>query len=219
MAKSELATRFRGFLPIVIDVETTGVDPHQNGLLELAAISIQMDEAGFIHPDKTYHFHIQAFEGAQLDPTSMAFNKIDPTHPFRFAITEKEALKSLFAAIRKESQEKGCQRAVIVGHNAWFDQQFINAAIQRTELKHNPFHHFTSLDTATLSALMFGQTVLPKALAMANIPYKTEDAHSALYDAQCTVELFCLIVNKWKEMGGWPSPGATRHPSPDCGRG
>ncbi|MFI4938477.1 MAG: ribonuclease T [Candidatus Berkiellales bacterium] len=198
-----LASRFRGFLPVVIDIESGGVDVHQDALLELAAITIKMDEEGFIHPDQTYHYHVLPFHGANLDPEALQFNKIDPYHPFRFAITEGEALKDLFAKIRKECKQKGCSRAVIVAHNAWFDQHFINAAVKREKITQSPFHRFTSLDTATLSALAYGQTVLSKALKAANLPFDTEEAHSALYDAECTAKLFCIIVNRWKNLGGW----------------
>ncbi|MBS0288566.1 MAG: ribonuclease T [Proteobacteria bacterium] len=201
---NNLADRFRGFLPVVIDVETGGVNPQQDALLELAAISIKMDETGLIFPDQTYHFHILPFDGAHLDPEALAFNKIDPFHPFRFAVSEEAALKVFFKAIKKECEQKKCQRAVVVGHNAWFDQQFLNFAASRAKLKSNPFHRFTSLDTATLSALVYGQTVLAKALNLAKIAFKTEEAHSALYDAQCTADLFCTIVNHYQALNGWP---------------
>lgn len=202
--KNELSQRFRGFLPIVIDVETGGVNPAKDALLEIAAISITMDDQGLIHPDQAYHYHVLPFEGANLDPGALAFNKIDPYHPFRFAIPEAQALRELFSATSKECKQKSCSRAVLVGHNAWFDQQFINAAVERCQLGYNPYHRFTSFDTATLSALVYGQTVLSRALELAKIPFNTDEAHSALYDAKHTAELFCVIVNHWKELGGWP---------------
>lgn len=200
----ELCSRFRGFLPVVIDVETGGTHPVQDALLELAAITIKMDEKGLLHPDQTFHYHVVPFKGARLDPASLAFNKIDPYHPFRFALEEKEVLTPFFNAIQKECKEKKCTRAIIVGHNAWFDLHFINAAITRTHLtKKNPFHRFSSLDTATLSALSYGQTVLARALKAAQLPFESEKAHSALYDAQSTASLFCTIINNFQKLGGW----------------
>lgn len=184
-------------MPVVLDVESGGVHPTTDALLELAAITLKMDDTGQLVPDKTYHYHILPFEQARLDPAALAFNKIDPLYPLRFAIEEKEALSDLFTHIRRECNEKKCTRAVVVGHNAWFDLHFLNAAIDRVKIKNSPFHRFTSFDTATLAALVYGQTVLSKALAAAQIEFKSTEAHSALYDAQATALLFCKIVERW----------------------
>lgn len=192
----KLNDRFRKFMPVIVDVECGGLNPEKDALLELAAITIKMDENGLLHPDQIYHYHLEPFEGANLDPESLAFNKIDPSHPLRFAVTEHEALNDLFTHLYKECEQKECSRAVLVGHNSWFDLHFLNAAIARCGIKKNPFHRFTSFDTATLSALAFGQTVLSKALEAAHIEFKSDEAHSALYDAKCTAELFCYIVNR-----------------------
>ena len=200
--KTPLGSRFRGFLPVIIDVECGGIDPLHDALLEVGAVSIRMDDNGLIHPDREYHYHIEPFEGARLNPESLAFNKIDPYHPFRFAVPEKQAFEEFFKAIKKESKEKGCSRAVIVGHNAWFDQHFVNAVINRNPSLKNPFHRFTSFDTATMGALAYGQSVLSKALQAAGIPFDAQEAHSAVYDARATALLFCKIVNRWKELGG-----------------
>jgi ribonuclease T len=193
-----LASRFRGFLPVVIDVESGGINPATDALLELAAITLKMEEDGRIVPDQTYHYHVLPFENANLDPEALAFNKILPYHPLRFAIDEKEMLTDLFSHIKEECKLKKCQRAVVVGHNAWFDLHFLNAAIVRNKFTNSPFHRFTSFDTATLSGLVYGQTVLAKALEAAKIEFKNEEAHSALYDAQATAELFCKIVETWR---------------------
>lgn len=196
---SDLASRFRGFLPVVIDVESGGINPQTDALLELAAITLKMEDNGKLVPDQTYHYHILPFENANLDPEALAFNKIDPLHPLRFAIEEKEAITDLFTHIQQECKEKKCTRAVVVGHNAWFDLHFLNAATQRAQCKSSPFHRFTSFDTATLAALVYKQTVLSKALEAAHIEFKSHEAHSALYDAQATATLFCKIVDMWKK--------------------
>lgn len=190
----QIRDRFRGFLPIVVDVETGGIECKTDALLEVAMVSLKMDEAGYFSTDLMLHEHIEPHEKLRLDPKSLAFNKIDPFHPFRFAKPEKEALESLFKEIKNLKKHYQCSHAVLVGHNAWFDLGFINEAAERNKLK-SPFHAFTSFDTATLSALVYGQTVLPKALQAAGLPYNAEEAHSAIYDAMRTAELFCKIVN------------------------
>lgn len=195
-----MALRFRGFLPVVVDVETAGFDQKKDALLEVAAQVIDLDEWGTFSPGETISEHILPFKNANLDPKSLAFNKIDPYHPFRFAVEESESLKNIFQFVKSHVKRYGCQRAVLVGHNAWFDLGFLKAASERTKLT-LPFHQFTSLDTASLSALVYGQTVLSKALEAANIPYDNNEAHSALYDTECTAKLFCAIVNKWEKRG------------------
>ncbi|QMT58687.1 MULTISPECIES: ribonuclease T [unclassified Legionella] len=189
--------RFRGFLPIVVDVETAGVDPCKNALLEMCIVLVSMDEHGNFHRGASHFEHILPFPGAELDQKSLEFNQIDPYQPLRFALDEKTALENLFKPIFAALKKTQCQRAVLVGHNAWFDLLFIKEAIKRTGVK-SPFHAFTCFDTATLGGFMYGQTVLAKAAQAAGIPFDAQEAHSAIYDAEKTADLFCRMVNIWK---------------------
>lgn len=198
------ARRFRGYYPVVIDVETAGFNPKTDALLEIAVNLLQMDENGHLSPGETLHFHVDPFEGANLDASSLAFNGIDPFNPLRGAVTEREAISEICKAVRKAQKAAGCQRSVIVAHNAAFDQGFLNAVINRLSYKRSPFHAFVSFDTTTLSALALGQTVLAKACMQAGIAFDSKEAHSALYDTERTAELFCYIVNRWQQLGGWP---------------
>lgn len=199
-----LKHRFRGYLPVVIDVETAGLNAQTDALLELAAITLKMDEQGYLVPDQQCHFHITPFEGANINPESLKFNGIDIDNPLRGAVAENIAIPEMFKMVRKAMKEQGCQRAVIVAHNAAFDQSFLQAAIKRINAKRDPFHPFAMFDTATLAGFMYGQTVLVKACQMAKIPFDGKQAHSALYDTERTAELFCVMVNKLKELGGFP---------------
>lgn len=198
-----IARRFRGFLPVIVDVETGGLNAATDALLEIAAVTVRMDWQGYLRPADTLAHHVQPFPGARLDPASMAVNGIDPDHPFRFAVSENEALTAIFHEIRREVRETGCNRAILVGHNAFFDLAFVNAASARARIKRNPFHPFSSFDTVSLAGLAYGQTVLAKAMQAANLPWNEREAHSAIYDAERTAELFCQIVNRWKDFGGW----------------
>lgn len=193
----QLNKRFRGYLPVVIDVETAGFNAQTDALLELAAISVHYNDEGLLAPHEQWHYHIKPFEGANLDPKALEFNGIMPDHPFRLALPEAEALQDLFHKINDALDEAKCQRAILVGHNAAFDLSFLQAAVARTGIKKSPFHAFSCLDTASLSAVAFGQTVLAKSLKAANIPFDLSLAHSALYDADRTTLLFCDIVNRW----------------------
>lgn len=199
-----LSERFRGYFPVVIDVETAGFNAKTDALLEIAASTVKMDEQGFIHADQTIHFHVEPFEGANLEPSALEFNGIDPYHPFRQAVNEKEAMSELCKFVRKAQKAAGCQRSVIVAHNAAFDMGFVSAAIERSSIKRSPFHPFVTFDTTSMAGLCLGQTVLVKACEAAEIEFDNKQAHSALYDTQKTTELFCYMVNKWKSLGGWP---------------
>lgn len=196
--------RFRGFFPVIVDVETAGFNATTDALLEIAAVTLRFDDLGVLQIDKEFQHNILPFEGANLEQSALDFTGIDPTHPLRHAQSEESALKELFTSIRSLQKEVDCQRSVLVGHNAGFDMAFLFAASERINAKRNPFHPFTSFDTATLSGLALGHTVLARSCELAGIDFNGDEAHSALYDAKKTAELFCFIVNRWKKLGGWP---------------
>jgi len=193
-----ISTRFRGFLPVVIDVETGGFNPATDALLEVAAVFVVLTDSGTLEPGEKHRFMVKPFEGANLEPASLQVTGIDPFNPLRPAIEEGDALRRLFSEIRREVKVQECKRAVLVGHNAFFDLQFINAAVERCSIKRNPFHPFSSFDTATLAGVAFGQTVLSRAVEAAGSSWEDERAHSALYDAEQTAFVFCEIVNRFR---------------------
>ncbi len=185
---------------MVVDVETGGFNHQTDALLEIAAVLIEMTPMGELRPGATHAFHVQPFHGSRIDPASLAVNGIDPYHPLRPAMPEKEALTQLFREVRKEVRERDCTRAVLVGHNASFDLDFLNAAVARTDIKRNPFHPFSSFDTATLGGVAFGQTVLSRAIAAAGLEWDPNAAHSAIYDAERTAALFCVVCNQFRSL-------------------
>ncbi|HEY7673486.1 MAG TPA: ribonuclease T [Gammaproteobacteria bacterium] len=197
---STLSQRFRGFLPVVIDVETGGFNPVTDALLEIAAIFVRQNDAGDIELGEQHRYLVKPFAGSKLEPASLQITGIDPFHPLRPALDEDEALQRLFKEIRAEIKKHDCTRAVLVGHNSFFDLQFLNAAVERTKIKRNPFHPFSSFDTATLAGVAYGQTVLGRAAIAAGLAWNEERAHSALYDAEITAQLFCKIVNRFRAV-------------------
>ncbi len=202
--KTLMQQRFRGFLPVVVDVETGGFNAETDALLEVAAVLLEMDEEGWIHPAETVQYNVAPYEGANLERSALEFTGIDPWNPLRNALPEREALTELFRPIRQAVKRNQCKRAVLVGHNATFDHGFIKKAAERNDIKRNPFHPFSTFDTAALSGLALGHTVLAEACKLAEIEFSNKEAHSAAYDAEKTAELFCHIVNRWKALGGWP---------------
>jgi ribonuclease T len=189
--------RFRGFLPVVVDVETAGFEANHHALLQVAVMTLRMDEQGQLHPDQLYQENILPFEGSKLDASALKFNGIDdPYHPFRAAKPERTALEQLFAPVRTQIKQTGCTRAILVGHNAMFDLNFIKHASERTKVK-CPFHLFSTFDTVSLAGLVYGETVLSKAAVAAGLEWDNKQAHDASYDTERTAQLFCKIVNQW----------------------
>ena len=191
-----MAKRFRGFLPIVVDVETGGFNAATDALLEIAAVLVEIQADGTLVRGETHRYHVKPFEGANMEPASLEVIGVDPHHPLRPAIPEKDALQRVFRTVRSAVRENDCNRAILVGHNSFFDLNFLNAAVTRAGIKRNPFHPFSSFDTATLAGVVFGQTVLARAVAAAGLEWDSDSAHSAAYDAERTTELFCQIVNR-----------------------
>ncbi len=199
-ALRKMSERFRGYLPVVVDVETGGFDWNRHALLEIAVVPIDLDEDGRLVPGETASAHLVPAPGTEIDPKSLQVTGIDLDHPFRLAKPEREALDHVFAAVRAAVRRHDCQRAILVGHNAHFDLNFLNAAVARTQHKRNPFHPFSVFDTVTLAGVAYGQTVLARAVMAAGLSWNGEEAHSAVYDTERTAELFCKIVNSWPPM-------------------
>ncbi len=197
VASTALSKRFRGFLPVVVDVETGGFNAATDALLEIAAVLLSVDQEGRWYAAETHSCHVEPFPGANIEQSALEFTGIIPDHPLRFAVPEREALKQIFEPVRRAVRESKCTRAILVGHNPSFDLGFLNAAVERANIKRNPFHPFSSFDTATLAGLASGQTVLTRAARAAGLEWDERDAHSAIYDAEMTAALFCRIVNLW----------------------
>ena len=203
---SPLATRFRGYLPVVVDVETGGFDRNRCALLEIAVQPIDIDENGLLFPGETTNAHVIPAPGLDIDPKSLEITGIKLDHPFRLAKDERPALDHVFAPVRAACKKHGCQRAILVGHNAHFDLNFLNAAVARVGHKRNPFHPFSVFDTVTLAGVAYGQTVLARAVQAAGLEWRSEDAHSAVYDTDRTARVFCSIVNAWPQPAANPEP-------------
>jgi ribonuclease T len=195
-----MADRFRGFLPVVVDVETGGFSAEHDALLEIAAVTITMDDDGFVRTHQTISTHVEPFPGANLDPRSLEITGIDPYNPLRGALSERLALDHIFQAVRQAVKNADCQRAILVGHNAAFDLGFLNMAVRRCGHKRNPFHPFSCFDTVSFGGLAFGQTVLSKAVLAAGHTFDSREAHSAVYDAERTADLFCTVINRWHQL-------------------
>ena len=200
-----MCERFRGYLPVVVDVETGGFEWNRHALLEIAVVPIDLDENGAYVCGEGASAHVIPAPGMEIDPKSLEVTGIVLDHPFRLAKPEREALDHVFAPVRAAIRKHGCQRAILVGHNAHFDLNFLNAAVARSGHKRNPFHPFSVFDTVTLAGVAYGQTVLARAVQAAGLEWDSRCAHSALYDAERTAQVFCAIANAWGRIGSGES--------------
>jgi ribonuclease T len=198
-AEVVLSKRFRGYLPVVVDLETGGFDPYRHAILEIAMVEVGFTNRRMILGER-WEQAVAPYAGSEVDAASLKVTGIDPDDPDRGAVDEAVALREMFGRIRRSMRANGCQRAILVAHNAAFDQQFMQAACVRNDLKRSPFHPFSFIDTASLAAVSFGHTVLSEACLRAGIPFDNGSAHSALYDAEKAAELFCEIVNRWQPL-------------------
>lgn len=200
-----MASRFRGFLPVVVDVETGGFDWNRHALLEIAVAPLDLDGEGRLVVSDVTSSHVVPAPGTEIDPKSLEVTGIDIDNPLRGALSERAALDVVFAPVREAMKKHACQRAILVGHNAHFDLNFLNAAVARCGHKRNPFHPFSVFDTVTLAGVAYGQTVLARAAQAAGLEWDGSYAHSAVYDTERTAQLFCRIVNAWSAA----TPGST----------
>lgn len=212
-----MSQRFRGYLPVVVDVETGGFDWNRNALLEIAAVPIEIGDDGRFYPGEVCSAHIEPAPGTTIDPKSLEITGIKVDHPLRGAVPERDGLDAIFVPVRAAAKRQGCQRAILVGHNAHFDLNFLNAAVGRQQHKRNPFHPFSVFDTVTMAGMAYGQTVLARAVHAAGLAWDQREAHSAIYDAERTAELFCIIANAWPTLGAMAS--ASQPSADDTSRG
>ncbi len=201
----QIRDRFRTFLPVVVDVETGGFNPVTDALLEVCMITVQIDNEGRLVPKDEYSVNIRPFEGSRIERINVEFLGIDPYDEKRNLVEEGEAMRPMFKAIAKEVKAQACTKAILVGHNGSFDLSFINAVARRLNYKRNPFHPFSVIDTASLGALVLGQTVLSRACIAAGLSFDEEQAHNAVYDTTKECQLFCRMYNRFTKFAGLPA--------------
>ena len=198
---ARMKARFRGFLPVVVDLETGGFDKDVHALLQVGAASLHWmdDELGI---EELATWNVTPHPATRVEAASLELTGIDLEDPGRQALSEEVVVRELFRFARRAMRRHSCQRALLTGHNAHFDHGFVLSAANRNGVKRSPFHPFTVVDTASLAAVAYGHTVLREACQRAGLGFEGARAHAAAYDVEATARLFCAIVNAWDGFKG-----------------
>ena len=80
-----MSDRFRGFLPVVVDVETGGFNSETDALLEIGAVTLSIDDEGILRPDCNIFHSVIPFEGSNIEQAALDITGIDPNDPYRIA--------------------------------------------------------------------------------------------------------------------------------------
>ena len=92
---SIMSKRFRGYLPVVIDVECGGFNAATDALLEVAAVLLDFNANGQLVRESTHFYRVVPFAGANLEESALKFTGINPHHPLRIAHPELQVLCDL----------------------------------------------------------------------------------------------------------------------------
>ncbi len=101
--KQLMSDRFRGFLPVVVDVETGGFNSETDALLEIGAVILSINEQGGLTPGFNLFHSIIPFQGANIEQAALDITGIKPNDPYRTATDEKEALTSFLMILMMQS--------------------------------------------------------------------------------------------------------------------
>lgn len=173
-----------------IDVETTGLDPKVNGILQISGI-IRVPDS----PEEKFTLRVQPFPEDVVEKDALAANKLDPKEGLLPNQAHWQLVRILGKYVNKYKKD---DKFFFVGYNAQFDAQFLRSFFDKQD-----DHYFGSwffnppLDVMTLSLVK----LIDKRWAMPNfklgtvakalgIDFDPEAAHGAEYDIQKTAEIY-----------------------------
>ncbi len=167
---------------VVIDTETTGLNPQRNRVIEVAAIKVKNGQAvasfeTLLNPHRRIPDFISKFTGINNEMTSTAPG---------FTQVADKLLDFL-------------GQTIIVGHNIPFDIRFLDYELQRLS---RPALLNETVDTISLAVRLhpgLRRPNLDRLAAMLNLPVKTR--HRAMADASLTTEAFLLLLDKAHAQG------------------
>jgi DNA polymerase III epsilon subunit-like protein len=111
---------------IVLDVETTGLDPRRHSIVEVGAID-------FDCPGNYFNERCQIWDGAEIDFNALYINGLTRVEIQDKAILNQKELISRFSSWMNNIEDK-----TIAGQNVDFDMEFLNESSRRCGLNFTP---------------------------------------------------------------------------------
>ena len=172
---------------IVLDTETSGLDPLKNTIIELSAVKIISDGENTIITDELDYL-IKLPEGEMLDEKIVELTHITDLMLKTEGILEKEACEK-FSELFKED------KILIVAYNAQFDMNFLFYFLARHN-KADILKKISMLDALTVYKDRHDYPhKLENAILIYNLGDKVQNSHRAIDDTLATVEVLkCMDI-------------------------
>jgi len=182
-----------------IDVETTGLSPFKNGVVQLA---ILVEDKKTKVVDKL-ELTMRPFEGWEYDPKALEINGRSKTEIMNYQAEQKAFTKILKFLSKQFGKDK--TKFSFSGYNSPFDMKFIQALFRRnTDLRFDFYFNYYDVDTYALVKILnlegiFDGKTCKKLGAICNtmgVEFKGK-AHDAMVDIKATRKLHKKIVKKY----------------------
>jgi len=180
---------------IFYDLETTGLDPMVNEIMQIGAISQKTGEE--------FNIHVE-FDIEKASPEALAINHYDPSTPRVPLRTALEAFASFCrrnpAIVTKSDKSgKSWRSAVLHGYNNLsFDKPFLEKAFR----DHNIFqpYSFVQFDWFNMAVFVFGdRSTITQTAVAGYLGIEVPNAHDALADVHVLREIAkALAPNMFK---------------------
>ncbi|MFC4337204.1 exonuclease domain-containing protein [Salininema proteolyticum] len=187
MADNSIASKAWYAGPLMgFDTETTGVVPREDRIVQAAVTTAEEDRTWLIDP------------GVSIDPAAVAIHGITDEKVRTEGTASPEALAEIADSLRKAVDE----RIPVVVYNAPFDLTLLHYELERHGIPPVDFANLLVVDPLVLDKQMDRYRKGKRKLGMVASHYgvRLSDAHAALADAKCSVELARIIGERFADL-------------------
>ncbi len=166
---------------VVFDIETTGLSPTQNRIIEIGAVKVSAGKivgrfSTFVDPLAPIPFEIEKLTGI-TDDMVMGAEQIDTVLPQFLSF---------------------CEGCILAAHNAQFDMSFLMENCDRQDIPHD----FTYVDTVGIARVLLpGQKKHTLDAVAKALHVSLENHHRAVDDAEATAEIFVKLIAMMAKEG------------------